>query len=45
MMYDKELLGIMKGLEEWRNLLIGAREPFEILMDHCNLTYFRTPRN
>jgi hypothetical protein len=35
--YDKELL----GLEEWRNLLISAREPFEICMDHHNLTYFK----
>jgi hypothetical protein len=38
--YDKELLGIMHALEDWRNLLIGALEPFEILMDHQNLTYF-----
>jgi hypothetical protein len=38
--YDKEMLGVMRGLEEWRNLLIGVAEPFEILTDHQNLTYF-----
>jgi hypothetical protein len=42
--YDKEMLGVMKGLEEWRNLLIGASEPFEIMTDHRNLTYFREPQ-
>jgi hypothetical protein len=34
----------MRGLEEWRNLLIGAREPFKILMDHQNLIYFKDPQ-
>jgi hypothetical protein len=38
--YDKELLGIMQALEDWRNLLISAWEPFEILTNHRNLTYF-----
>jgi hypothetical protein len=42
--YDKELLGIMHALEEWWNLLIRAREPFEIFTDHWNLTYFRDPQ-
>jgi hypothetical protein len=42
--YDKELLGIMRALEDWRNLLIGAEQPFEILTDHCNLTYFHDPQ-
>jgi hypothetical protein len=30
MTYDKELLGIMRGLEEWHSLLISSKEPFEI---------------
>jgi hypothetical protein len=42
--YNKEMLGVMRGLEEWRNLLIGAAEPFEILIDHRNLTYFHEPQ-
>jgi hypothetical protein len=39
--YDKELLRIMRALEEWQNLLVGAQEPFDILMDHQNLIYFK----
>jgi hypothetical protein len=42
--YDKEMLAIMRALDEWRSLLIGAREPFEIHTDHQNLTYFRDPQ-
>jgi hypothetical protein len=42
--YDKEMLGVMRGLEEWRSLLIRAAEPFEILTDHRNLVYFREPQ-
>jgi hypothetical protein len=42
--YDKEMLAIMRALEEWRSLLIGAREPFEIHTDHWNLTYFQDPQ-
>jgi hypothetical protein len=38
--YDKEMLAIMRALDEWRSLLIGTREPFEIHTDHRNLTYF-----
>jgi hypothetical protein len=35
--YDKEMLAIMLTLEEWRQLLMGAREMFEILTNHQNL--------
>jgi hypothetical protein len=42
--YDKEMLGVMRGLEDWRNLLIGTSEPFKIMTDHQNLTYFREPQ-
>jgi hypothetical protein len=42
--YDKEMLGVMRGLEEWRSLLLGAVKPFEIWTDHQNLTYFREPQ-
>jgi hypothetical protein len=40
-MYNKKLLGIMCTLKDWRNLLIRAQEPFKILTDHRNLTYFQ----
>jgi hypothetical protein len=42
--YDKEMLGVMRGLEEWRNLLVGAAEPFKIMTNHRNLTYFQEPQ-
>ncbi|KAF8644086.1 hypothetical protein AX16_008700 [Volvariella volvacea WC 439] len=42
--YDKELLAIMQALDEWRQYLLGSREPFEIWTDHQNLTYFKEPR-
>jgi hypothetical protein len=42
--HNKEMLAIMRGLEEWRSLLIGAQEPFEIHTDHQNLTYFQEPQ-
>ena len=38
--YDKELLAIMSALEDWRQYLLGTKEPFEIWTDHQNLTYF-----
>jgi hypothetical protein len=44
MTYDKEMLGVMRGLEEWWSLLIGAAETFKILTDHQNFTYFREPQ-
>jgi hypothetical protein len=42
--YDRELLGIMWALEDWRSLLIGAEEPFKILTDHQNLMYLQDPQ-
>jgi hypothetical protein len=41
--YDKELLAIIKALEEWRPELEGSAEPFEVVTDHKNLqTFART---
>jgi hypothetical protein len=42
--YDKEMLAVMRGLEAWRSLLIGVAQPFKILTDHRNLTYFQEPQ-
>ena len=42
--YDKELLSVIRGLEEWRHILEGTKHKIEILNDH-NLTYFRTAQN
>jgi RNase H-like domain found in reverse transcriptase len=34
--YDKELLAIIKSLEEWRPELQGTQEAFEVVTDHKN---------
>ena len=38
--HDKEMLAIIRGLENWRHLLEGVRFKFEIWTDHKNLEYF-----
>jgi len=38
--HDKEMLAIIRGLENWRHLLEGTRFKFEIWTDHKNLEYF-----
>ena len=35
--YDKELLSVIRGLEEWRHILEGTKHTIEILNDHRNL--------
>lgn len=42
--YDKELLAVIRALEEWRPELEGSQEPFEIVTDHKNLQYFATTK-
>ena len=43
--YNKELLAVIQGLEEYRHYL--ERHPYkvEIWLDHQNLTFFRTAQN
>jgi len=38
--HDKEMLAIIWCLEAWRHFLEGAKDWFEIWMDHINLEYF-----
>jgi len=40
--YDKELLAVIRGLEEYRHHLKGHPHKTEIWSDHQNLTFFRT---
>jgi len=40
--YNKELLAVIRGLEEYRHYLEGHPHKIEIWSDHQNLTYFRT---
>jgi RNase H-like domain found in reverse transcriptase/Integrase zinc binding domain/Reverse transcriptase (RNA-dependent DNA polymerase)/Integrase core domain len=39
--YDRELLGIVQALKEWRHYIQGSGHTTLIHMDHRNLTYFR----
>jgi len=38
--HNKEILVIIRGLENWRHLLEGAHFKFKIWTDHKNLEYF-----
>lgn len=40
--HDKEMLAIIRALEEWRHYLEGTSHTFEIWTDHKNLEYFMT---
>ena len=42
--HDKEMLAIVRALEEWRHFLKGTEHQFEIWMDHKNLKYFMTAK-
>jgi hypothetical protein len=42
--YDKELLAIIRYLEEWRPELEGTESPIRILSDYRNLEYFMTTK-
>ena len=42
--HDKEMLAIIRALEEWRHFLEGAEHQFEVWTDHKNLEYFMTAK-
>jgi hypothetical protein len=42
--HDKEMLAIIRALEEWRHYLEGAKQTFQIWTDHKNLEYFMTAK-
>ena len=39
--YDRELLAIIRALEEWRHYIQGSPNTTVIFSDHKNLTYYR----
>lgn len=43
--YDKEMLSVIRALQEWRHLLEGATHPVDIYNDHQNLIYFTQAQN
>jgi hypothetical protein len=42
--YDKELMVIIKALEEWRPEYEGTAYPLQLITDHKNLEYFMTKK-
>jgi hypothetical protein len=42
--HNKEMLAVMRSLEEWRHFLEGTKQKVEIWMDHKNLEYFMTAK-
>ncbi|KAF8750495.1 hypothetical protein RHS01_09211 [Rhizoctonia solani] len=42
--HNKELLAIIKALEEWRIFLEATDKPVQVFMDHCNLEYWMQAR-
>ena len=42
--HDKEMLGIVCALEEWRHFVEGAEHQVKIWTDHKNLEYFMTAK-
>ena len=43
--YDRELLGIIWSLKEWRHYIQGSGHTTVVFSDHKNLMYFRTAQN
>ena len=43
--YDKEMLAVIRALEDWRHYLEGLPQPFSIVTDHQNLEYWRSAQN
>src|SRR6266567_9613196 len=40
--YDRELLSIIRALQEWRHYIQGSPHTTTVLSDHKNLTFFRS---
>ena len=38
--YNKEMLAVIRELENWRHLLEGVKYRFKVWTDHKNLEYF-----
>ena len=42
--HDKEMLAIIRAMEEWRHFLEGSELGFEVWTNHKNLEYFQTAK-
>jgi RNase H-like domain found in reverse transcriptase len=42
--HDRELLAVMRGLQQWRHLLLSSPFQTTVITDHANLQYYRQPQ-
>jgi RNase H-like domain found in reverse transcriptase/Integrase zinc binding domain len=42
--HDRELLAVMRGLRQWRHLLLSSPFTTTMITDHANLQYYRQPQ-
>jgi len=42
--YERELLAVIKALQNWRPHLAWTLHPFTLVTDHANLTFWKHPR-
>src|SRR5712672_1239557 len=42
--YERELLAVIKALQNWRPHLLPTTHPFTLITDHANLTFWKHPR-
>jgi hypothetical protein len=45
LIYDREMLGLIYALEDWRHFLEGLSEPFKVLTDHKNMEWWSAMQN
>ena len=43
--YDREMLGCICALEDWRHFLEGLPEPFKVITDHKNIEWWTTAQD
>jgi RNase H-like domain found in reverse transcriptase len=42
--HDHKLLAVMRGLRQWRHLLLSSPFQMTVVTDHANLQYYRQPQ-
>jgi RNase H-like domain found in reverse transcriptase/Integrase zinc binding domain len=42
--HDRELLAVIRGLRQWRHLLLSSPFTMTMIMDHANLQYYHQPQ-
>src|SRR6267143_386594 len=43
--HNREMLGIMHALREWRGILVTNSHPIVVYTDHIGLKFFKDPQN